>query len=76
MADRSILEARLESLRDARAKGTEEVTFVGADNSRRTVRYKSDADMANAIADLEQQIRTASGEAARAFQYFNTSKGL
>lgn len=48
----SELQARLETLRQHRAAGTAEVAF--SDNRR--VTYKSDDQMAAAIADLERQI--------------------
>jgi hypothetical protein len=52
LASLSELEARLETLRAARASGTSEVQT----SDGRRVQYKTDEQMAAAIADLERQV--------------------
>jgi len=56
MASLSELQARLESLRAQRASGVATVQF--ADN--RQVVYRTDSQIAAAVADLERQIATIS----------------
>lgn len=51
MADVATLQARLDALEASRATGELSVEYAG-----RSVTYKSDAQMAAAIADLKRQI--------------------
>lgn len=64
----------LETMRDellrARAKGVRTLQLNGE-----RVEYKTDAEMASAIADLEARIRRASAATAGAVR-FTTSKGF
>ena len=71
MATVDELTARLDALRTARAAGTSEVRF-----GDRAVVYKSDAEMAAAIADLQQQILSASGVSMVHTVRVTASKGL
>ena len=64
------LQTRLDALRDLRANGIREARF-GED----TVAYKSDAEMAAAIADLERQIAGASGRPLPRFINIRSTKG-
>ena len=70
MASLAELQGRLEALRKTRASGRRRVEYGGG-----SVEYRSDAELAAAIADIERQIATASG-ARRGPIYFNTSKGV
>lgn len=54
MTDVATLRTRLDDLRAMRAEGTREMSF----NGRRVV-YRTDAELAAAIADLERQVATA-----------------
>ena len=65
------LEARLEKLRAVRAAGTREVQTDG-----HTVIYKSDAELAAAIDDLQRQILLASGASMAHTVRVAASKGL
>jgi len=66
------IQSLLTKLRTARASGLRE-TMHG--DTR--IAYKSDAEMAAAIADLEQQLAEASGTQRRGVTYiFQRSKGL
>ena len=71
MADLSTLQERLDALRAMRAEGTSRVRF----SDGREVTYRTDAEFAAAIADLERQIRDASRAAPKTV-YLATSKGL
>ena len=70
MATVAELQARLEKLRQVRAYGHREVEWDG-----RRIRYASDAELAAAIVDLEQQLAAASGSRVHTVR-FSTSKGL
>lgn len=68
----SVLEmtARLEKLRDIRARGISELAYDGE-----TVRYRSDAEIAAAIGDLERQIAATSKQPVRRI-VVGTTKGF
>lgn len=68
------LQAKLEKLRDARASGTRRIR-ESMGGSEREVEYRSDAELAAAIADLEKRIAAGLGGDARTIR-FQTSKGL
>lgn len=70
MTDAATLQERLEALRAIRAEGTRRARL----SDGREVEYRTDSELAAAIADLERQL----GGNARApkLVYFNTSKGL
>jgi hypothetical protein len=68
------LQDQLVRLRAARATGAARVEFVSGE-SRRVTEYKSDADMASAIADLEGRIAAFSGRRIAAV-HFSYSKGI
>jgi len=70
MATVETLTQRLEALREIRAAGERSVTYDGVE----TV-YRSDAELAAAIADLERQIAGSSSQPVRRIRV-NTSKGL
>lgn len=68
------LQDQLVSLRGARSSGASRVEFVSGE-SRRVIEYKSDADMASAIADLERRIAAFSGRRIGTVR-FSYSKGI
>lgn len=68
------LQAQLSKIRTARASGAARVEFVSGE-TRRVTEYKSDADMAAAIADLERRIAALSRPAISTIR-FNYSKGI
>jgi len=70
MATLQELQARLEALRAKRARAERSVSYDGT-----TVEYKSDAEMAAAIVDLERQISAETGTPIRRVT-FSSSKGL
>lgn len=70
MADLATLQKELDTLRAARAKGVQSLS-VGDE----FVTYKSDAQMAEAIADLEQRIAALSGHQVRVVR-FSCGKGV
>lgn len=65
------LRDRLENLRALRAGGEHEVTF----GDERVV-FRSDAELASAIDDLERQIAAAGGARPVRIVRFSTSKGV
>ncbi len=70
MATTEELTARLEALRERRASGTRAVQS-GDDR----VEYRTDEELAAAIADLERQLAAASPQRIHTVM-FSTSKGL
>lgn len=64
------MQAQLKRLRDVRAKGLDGYTIQG-----RSLNFKSDAQLASAIADLERRLAAASGTPVR-LVYFNSTKGI
>lgn len=70
MADTATLIQRLEALRELRAGGEARVRL----SDGREVQYRTDAEIAAAIADIERQIAGA-GAPAKVI-YLATSKGL
>lgn len=70
MADLATLQQELDTLRAARAKGVQSLSM--GDES---VTYKSDAQMAETIADLEQRIAALSGRQVRMVR-FACGKGV
>lgn len=70
MADLATLQQQLDTLRAARAKGIQ--TLSAGDE---TVTYKTDAQMAETIADLEQRINALSGRQVRMVR-FSCGKGV
>lgn len=72
MTDVTTLQSRLDALRKARASG-----LLETEHGDTRIRYKSDKEMADAIADLQSQIRAAGGGTARGPKYIHQSgKGL
>ncbi|MBS7544369.1 phage head-tail joining protein [Ancylobacter oerskovii] len=69
MADAVTLQQRLEKLREARASGVRRVRY----SDGREHEYRSDAELASAIADIERQL---SAGAAPKVAYLVSSKGL
>lgn len=61
MATVAELQEQLAELKTARRTGARVITF-GAGPSSRTVEYRSDAELAAAIADLETELAHATGE--------------
>lgn len=70
MADSASLQAQLAKLRDLRAKGVSTYTIKD-----RSMTYRSDRELAAAIADLEKQIATQEGGTVRKIRVRST-KGL
>lgn len=70
MADLEELTARLAVLRKARASGVRKVK-----HGEREMEYRSDAELASAIADLERQCATASQPRAKTV-VFTMNKGV
>lgn len=56
------LTAQLEALRKARASGAREVEFQSGSGSMRRTAYRSDVELAAAIADLEGRLATLTGD--------------
>ena len=69
------LSDRLEALRKARASGVRRVEFEARNGVRRLVEYRSDSEIAAAIADLERQIAQLRGS-RKSVLYINSSKGV
>lgn len=74
MATLAELQSQLSTLQAARATGAARVEFVSGE-SRRVIEYKSDADMASAIADLERRIAAFSPGRITTVR-FSYSKGV
>lgn len=74
MATLAELQQQLDNLRSVRAGGERRVRVRGP-NTEREVEFRTDAELAAAIADLERRIGAASGAGARTIR-FHTSKGL
>lgn len=70
MADTATLESRLSELLALRQSGEMRVKFRD-----REVEYRSDAELAAAIADLERRLAEARGSRVRTVR-FSTSKGV
>ncbi|MBL8908034.1 MAG: hypothetical protein JNM20_15275 [Rhizobiales bacterium] len=70
MATAVELQARLEALRKVRANGLRSIQYEDI-----RTEYRSDAELAAAITDLEQQLAAASGRRIRTVT-FSTSKGV
>ncbi|BBF94913.1 phage head-tail joining protein [Blastochloris tepida] len=70
MATLAELQARLDALRALRARGIRRVSYQGQE-----VEFRSDAEMASAIADLERQVAALSGRRVSTV-YINASKGV
>jgi hypothetical protein len=71
MATLDELMARREALMKARHEGVRAVEYADF-----RVEYRSDAEMASAISDLDRRIASASGAARVTSVIFSTSKGL
>jgi hypothetical protein len=70
MADLATLRVQLDELRAARVSGVSKVVFRD-----RETWFKSDADMAAAIRDLEAQIALAEGRPAVRFHTITKDRG-
>lgn len=66
---RDTLQTQLDELRAIRAKGTSRVSY-----SSGSVEYRSDAELASAIADLERRLLATSQSPLRV-TYLTSSKG-
>ena len=73
MATVQELQAQLDALRAVRAGGEKRIRYRGP-NSEQEVEFKSDAELAAAIFDLERQINAAQGARATTVRIFS-SKG-
>lgn len=71
MADLATLQQQLDTLREHRAKGVQTATLSDGES----VTFKSDAQMAEAITDLEQRIAGMSGRQVRMVR-FSCGKGV
>lgn len=70
MADLLTLKSQLATLQDVRAKGVLKVRMNDEE-----VTYRTDAELAAAISDLERRIAATQGQTIRQVR-FHTSKGL
>lgn len=70
MADLGTLQHRLEKLRASRASGVTEISYDGE-----SIRYRSDSEMAAAIADIERQIAAQTTKPVRSIRV-GTNKGF
>lgn len=70
MATVAEMQAQLARLREVRAKGISSYSI-----GNRSMGYRSDAELASAIADLERRLSAASGTPVRHI-HFNSSKGI
>lgn len=70
MTDAATLQDRLDALRAIRAQGQRRVRY----GEKYEVEFRTDAELAAAIADLERQLAGAS--ASPKVVYFQSSKGL
>lgn len=70
MADLATLQKQLDDLRANRTRGVQTLT-----TGNETVIFKTDAQMAEAIADLEQRIAAQSGQRVRVVR-FSCGKGV
>ncbi len=68
------LEMQLAALRKARASGASRVAYGSAEN-RREIAFKTDAEMAAAIADLERRLAEKRGGGSRIVR-IASSKGF
>ncbi|MEI9403378.1 phage head-tail joining protein [Mesorhizobium argentiipisi] len=71
MATLAELQSQLDTLRRARATG-----LRSAQHGDSKTEYRSDAELAAAIADLERQIAGVNGRGPGGVFYFTSSKGL
>lgn len=67
------LQVRLDALRAVRAGGEKRIRYRGP-NGEQEVEFKSDAELAAAIFDLERQVNAAQGARASTVRIFS-SKG-
>lgn len=68
------LEAQLERLRAARASGVRRVEFASGNGASRSVEYRSDEELAAAIADIERRLGLLRGQRIHTIA-LSTSKG-
>jgi len=66
MLDLEALKTERDALRKARNKGVSQVEFSSGGVSR-SVRYKTDNELRQALADLENQIAALEGRGARSY---------
>ncbi len=71
----STLETQLEALREARASGVQTVSFEGGDGTKKLTTFRSDRELANAIADIERRIAGLMGSRVKV-TYITNTKGL
>lgn len=62
MASREQIQARLDEMLDLRARGVRSLSYNGE-----TIEYRSDAEMAAAISDLQKQLSAIDNPAPRIF---------
>lgn len=75
MTTASDLETQLESLRRARASGVRRVEFASGNGSSRSIEYRSDDELAAAIADIERRLAALHGQRVHTIR-LHTSKGI
>ena len=71
MADLATLQTQLAELQDIRAGGTQRLRF----SDGKEVTYRTDAELAAAISDLERRIAATQGQSINRVR-FSTSKGF
>jgi D-serine deaminase-like pyridoxal phosphate-dependent protein len=75
MADLASLSAELDRLTEIRRKGVKSYEISSGAGGSRRLEYRSDAELAEAIADIERRIAALSGGSVRMVR-FSTSKGI
>ena len=75
MLNKTVIEELLVKLRQVRANGTRSVEFDAGNGSRQRVEYKTDAEMAAAIADLERQLAATGGRPVHTV-HIHSNKGF
>lgn len=75
MADLAKLTAELDRLTEIRRKGIKSYEISSTGGGSRRLEYRSDAELAEAIADLERRIAALSGGSVRMVR-FSSSKGI
>ena len=68
------LEAQLEGLRRARASGVRRVEYASGNGVSRLIEYRTDDELAAAIADLERRLAGLRGQRVHSIA-FSSSKG-
>lgn len=74
MTAAATLQTQLDALRNARASGVRVVEYQAANGTRERVEYRSDAELAAAIADIERRLAALARPSVKT-TYINSLKG-